>query len=245
MCGWVQCLYLSAWNVTKHGDQSLSPTGVNWVSDRVGIDFTEYMHRRGVCFLGSLEQMIIVDFWERNGAIPMGTKLLLLSNRLQGFQWNRTILNWSFSIHAVVSTYTSVSVTRGSGIFQWIKKLVSTYCKRVSPMRLWCKRWGFFSTGKYLYLYLHLLYKALVNISQKWKMKRDTGEDETPLVWCMCMLIPKSIVSLLYGGLCLFPQWWYLIACSVGSGTAVTGKRDLFSTWEYALESGCMFKIFD
>ena len=114
-------LYLSVRNVTKHGDWSPSLTGINWVSDRVSIDLTEYMHRRGVRFFGSLEQTIIVDFWERNRAIPVGTKLLLLSNRLQGFWWDRTILNWSFSIHAAVSTYTSVSITWGSGIFWRIK----------------------------------------------------------------------------------------------------------------------------
>ena len=60
--GWVQHLYLSAWNVTKHGDQSLSLTGINWVSDGLSIDFTEYMHHRGVRFFGSLERMVIVDF---------------------------------------------------------------------------------------------------------------------------------------------------------------------------------------
>ena len=49
-------------NVTKHGDQPPSPMGVNWVSDGVGIDFTEYMHHRGVRVFGCLEQMIIVDF---------------------------------------------------------------------------------------------------------------------------------------------------------------------------------------
>ena len=62
MCEWVQHLYLSTWNVTKHGDRSPSPTGVNWVSDGVSIDFTEYMCRKGVHFFGSLKQMIIVDF---------------------------------------------------------------------------------------------------------------------------------------------------------------------------------------
>ena len=219
-CAGCSACVLSTWSVTKHGDQFPSLTGISWVSDGIGIDFTEYMYHKGVHFFSSLEQMIIVDSWERNGAIPVGTKLLLLSNRLQGFRWNRTILNWNFSIHAVVSTYTCVSVTRGSRIFWWIKKLVSAYCERVSPMRLWCKRkrWGFFSTGRYLYLYLHLLYKALVNISRKWKMKRDAGEDETPLVWCMHMLIPKSIISLLYGGSCSFCSGdvWSLVPWGLG-----------------------------
>ena len=41
---WMWHLYLSAWSVTKHGDQSPSPMGVNWVSDRVGIDFIEYQY---------------------------------------------------------------------------------------------------------------------------------------------------------------------------------------------------------
>ena len=84
---------LSARDVTKHGDRSPSPTGVNWVSDGVGIDFTEYMRCKGVCLFGSLKWTIIIDFWERNGAIPVRTKLLLLSNRLQGFWWDRTVLN--------------------------------------------------------------------------------------------------------------------------------------------------------
>ena len=60
-CEWTWCLYLSARNVTKHRDQSPSPTGVNWGSDGVGIDFVEYMHYKSVHFYGSLEQMVIVD----------------------------------------------------------------------------------------------------------------------------------------------------------------------------------------
>ena len=93
MCRCVQHLYLSAWNVTKHGGWSLSPMGVNWVSDGVSIDSTEYMHCKGVHFSGSLKWTTVIDFWGRNRVIPVKTKLLLLSNRLQGFWWDRTILN--------------------------------------------------------------------------------------------------------------------------------------------------------
>ena len=82
-CGWMWCLCLSMWSVTKHGDQSPSLTGVNWVSDGVSIDFIEYVHNKIVCFYSSLERTVIVDSWERNGVIPMRTNLLLLSNRLQ------------------------------------------------------------------------------------------------------------------------------------------------------------------
>ena len=57
----VQHLYLSVWNVTKHGDQSLSPTGINWVSDGVGINFVECMCCESVRFHGSLERTNIVD----------------------------------------------------------------------------------------------------------------------------------------------------------------------------------------
>ena len=78
----------------------------------------------------------------------MGTRLLLLSNRLQGFQWDRTILNWGFSVHAVVSTYTRVSVTMGFGIFMY-QKIVSTSCERVSPMHV--------SSVEYL----HMAFKAM------------------------------------------------------------------------------------
>ena len=53
---------MSAWDVTKHGGQSPSPMGVNWVSDGVGIDSTEYMCHKVVCFSGSLEQVTIVSF---------------------------------------------------------------------------------------------------------------------------------------------------------------------------------------
>ena len=42
-------------NVTKHGDRSPSPTGVNWVSNGVSINFTEYMRHKGVHFFGSLK----------------------------------------------------------------------------------------------------------------------------------------------------------------------------------------------
>ena len=61
MHGWMWCLYLSMQSVTKHGDRSLSPTGVNWISDGVGIDFVESMHYESVRFYGSLEQTNIVD----------------------------------------------------------------------------------------------------------------------------------------------------------------------------------------
>ena len=55
MCEWVQCLYLSVWDVTKHGGRSLSLMGINCVSDKVGIDSTGYMHCKSVHFSGSLE----------------------------------------------------------------------------------------------------------------------------------------------------------------------------------------------
>ena len=93
MCACVGCLYSSTWDVTKHRGRSLSPMGVNWVSDRVGINSTGYMHCESVRFSGSLKWTTIIDFWGRNGATPVRTKLLLLPNRLQGFQWHRTILN--------------------------------------------------------------------------------------------------------------------------------------------------------
>ena len=124
MCRCVWHLYSSVWVVTKHGGRSLSPTGVNWVSDGVGIDSTEYMHCKDVRFSGSLKWTTVIDFWGRNRVIPVRTKLLLLSNRLQGFQWDRAILNWDFSVHAVVTTC-SASVTKGFGIFM-DQKLVPT-----------------------------------------------------------------------------------------------------------------------
>ena len=34
-------VFIHTWDVTKHGDRSPSPTGVNWVSDGVGIDSKE------------------------------------------------------------------------------------------------------------------------------------------------------------------------------------------------------------
>ena len=59
---WVGHLRSSTWDVTKHGSQSPSPTGINWVSDGVGIDSTEYMRRKSVRFSGSLKQTTIIDF---------------------------------------------------------------------------------------------------------------------------------------------------------------------------------------
>ena len=51
-------LCLSAQDVTKHGDQSPSPTGVSWVNDGVGIDSKEiYAYQR--CSL--LIQHVIID----------------------------------------------------------------------------------------------------------------------------------------------------------------------------------------
>ena len=54
-------LCLSMQDVTKHRDWSLSPTGINWVSDGVSIDFIEYMCYKSVHFYGSLERTVIVD----------------------------------------------------------------------------------------------------------------------------------------------------------------------------------------
>ena len=62
MCGCIWHLYSSVRSVTKHRGQSLSPMGANWVSDGVGINSTEYMHRKSVRFSGSLEQATVVDF---------------------------------------------------------------------------------------------------------------------------------------------------------------------------------------
>ena len=62
MCVCVWCLYLSMRKVTKHGGQSLSPMGVNWVSDGAGIDSTGYMWRKNVHLSGSLEQVTVIDF---------------------------------------------------------------------------------------------------------------------------------------------------------------------------------------
>ena len=47
--------------MTKHGDQSPSPTGISWVSDGVSINFIEYMHCESVRFHSSLERTNIVD----------------------------------------------------------------------------------------------------------------------------------------------------------------------------------------
>ena len=52
---WAGAALVSARNVTKHGDRSRSPTGADWVSDGVGIDFAEYICYKGVRFFGSLE----------------------------------------------------------------------------------------------------------------------------------------------------------------------------------------------
>ena len=54
-------VYFSAWPVTKHGGRCLSLTGINRVSDRVSINFMEYMHYKSVLFYNSLEQTVIVD----------------------------------------------------------------------------------------------------------------------------------------------------------------------------------------
>ena len=55
-------VYFSAWPVTKHGGRCLSLTGINRVSDRVSINFMEYMHYyKSVLFYTSLEQTVIVD----------------------------------------------------------------------------------------------------------------------------------------------------------------------------------------
>ena len=62
MYAWVGRLHSSARDVTKHRSRSPSPTDINWVSDGVSIDSTEYMHRKSVGLSGSLKQMTIIDF---------------------------------------------------------------------------------------------------------------------------------------------------------------------------------------
>ena len=78
-------LYSSMWDVTKHGGRSPSPTGVNWVNDRVGIDSTEYMHHKVVCFSGSLERATVAGFSGRNRTIPVGLSSCCYQTGLQGF----------------------------------------------------------------------------------------------------------------------------------------------------------------
>ena len=50
MRGQTQCLYLSAWSVTKHGGQSPSLMSINWESDEASINFLEYMCIKSVRF---------------------------------------------------------------------------------------------------------------------------------------------------------------------------------------------------
>ena len=59
---WGVCTYvlmgrlcLSVRDVTKHRDPSPSPTSVNWVSDRVGINSKEIYAYQSVCFWCSIE----------------------------------------------------------------------------------------------------------------------------------------------------------------------------------------------
>ena len=47
----------------------------------------------------------------------MQTELLLLSNKLARLLVRQNFSKQNFSIHVVVSTYTSVSVTKGSRVF--------------------------------------------------------------------------------------------------------------------------------
>ena len=54
---WTGHLCLSVQDVTKHGDRSPSPTGINWVSDGVSIDSKEiYVYRK--CLLLAWHRVI-------------------------------------------------------------------------------------------------------------------------------------------------------------------------------------------
>ena len=53
----------------------------------------------------------------------MQTELLLLSNRLARLLVGQNYSELDFSVHVVVSTYTSMSVTKGFGIFMDQKKI--------------------------------------------------------------------------------------------------------------------------
>ena len=53
----------------------------------------------------------------------MQTELLLLSNKLARLLVRQNFSRLDFSIHVVVSTYTSVSITKGLRIFMDQKKI--------------------------------------------------------------------------------------------------------------------------
>ena len=76
-------VYSSTWGVTKHRDQCLSLTGINWVSNGVSFNFVE-IHAYQKCLL--LMQCRVVDdndLLRKKQSNLVGTGLLQLSNRLQ------------------------------------------------------------------------------------------------------------------------------------------------------------------
>ena len=65
----------------------------------------------------------------------MHTELLLLSNKLARLLVRQDFSRLDCSIHEAVSTYTSVSTTKGLWIFM-DQKIISMVCEGVGPMQL-------------------------------------------------------------------------------------------------------------
>ena len=97
---------LHMWPVTKHGDQCLSPVGVNWVSDGAGIDFIEmYAYEKCSLFIQSRvasNRKVLRKKWIDLMKIQVFQAITQARNTSHG---PRNILDKS-NIHVWLTTYT-------------------------------------------------------------------------------------------------------------------------------------------
>ena len=70
-----------------------------------------------IAFYNVFARSMGLVYRERNGVIPMQTELLLLSNKLARLLVRQNFSRLDCSIHVVVSTYTSMSITKGFWLF--------------------------------------------------------------------------------------------------------------------------------
>ena len=153
----------------------------------------------------------------------MQTELLLLSNKLARVLVRQNFSRLDCSIHVVVSTYTSVSITKGLRIFMDQKIIPMGFVKGQAQCS--CDVNG--KDGDSLLLVGFCICTfictkpLLIKCRDERNKKRDAGKGETPLC---------AVYAFTHSQKCHWPLVWRVvfipavatfITCSVGSGSSV------------------------
>ena len=152
----------------------------------------------------------------------MQTELLLLSNKLARLLVRQNFSRLDYSIHVVVSTYTSVSVTKGLRIFMDQKIIPMCFVK--GQAQCGCDVNG--KDGDSLLLVgfcicTSICTKPLSTKCGDERNKRDTGKGETPLCSVYAFAHSQEHCGPLVQRVVSIPAVATSITCSMGSGSSV------------------------